>query len=296
MYNKMVVLLDGSELAEIVFHYAQELSGRMRIDLELLHVCSPHEAAQLPMRRAYMEKMAEELCAKAGEISARHGKELAAECIQSRGTVVVGYPAEEILKYVDEHGIDLVVMSTHGSSGVKAWHLGSVANKIIHASRVPVWLVPTGLQREATNDVPSKWTVVVPVSADKRSGAAIPHAVEILKQRDFEGELMLLHVADVPGIKVSHASLDQAEEERAKMKKRLEGIAEPLREEGVSVRTEVLPGDPVETVVDYLEDHSVQLLALATQAERGLSKMVFGSVTESIIQLVKTTPLLLVGE
>ena len=49
MYKKMVVLLDGSELAEVVFDYAQEVSGRMHVDMDLLHVCSPDQEAQLPM-------------------------------------------------------------------------------------------------------------------------------------------------------------------------------------------------------------------------------------------------------
>jgi nucleotide-binding universal stress UspA family protein len=62
MYKTMLVLLDGSELAEVVFKYARELSGRLSLDLELLHVCTPAESEQLPMRRAYMERMAEVLC------------------------------------------------------------------------------------------------------------------------------------------------------------------------------------------------------------------------------------------
>ena len=73
MYKTMLVLLDGSELSEVVLEYAQELSGRMRIDLELLHVCDPHEAEQLPMRRANIEHMAESMCARAEEIRARSG-------------------------------------------------------------------------------------------------------------------------------------------------------------------------------------------------------------------------------
>ena len=170
MYKKMVVLLDGSELAEVVFDYAQEVSGRMHVDVELLHVCSPQEVAQLPMRRAYMERMAEELCAKAEEISAKYSKDTVAQCIQARGNVVVGYPAEEILKYVDENDIDLVMMSTHGSSGVKAWDLGEVANKVVHASKVPVWLVPTELREEVIADALPKRSLVVPLSGSKHLG------------------------------------------------------------------------------------------------------------------------------
>lgn len=129
MYRKMLVLLDGSELAEVVFRYAQELYGRLNLEVELLHVCPPQEADQLPMRRAYMEYMARQLCVKAEEVRRKYHPNAVEQCVQARGNVVVGYPAEEILKYVDEHQIDLVMMSTHGTSGERAWDLGSVANK-----------------------------------------------------------------------------------------------------------------------------------------------------------------------
>lgn len=295
MYTKMVVLLDGSELAEVVFDYAQELSGRMHLDVELLHVCSRQEVALLPMRRAYMDRMAEKLCAKAGEISANYGRDSVAQCIQVRGNVVVGYPAEEILKYVDENDIDLVMMSTHGSSGVKAWDLGEVANKVVHASNVPVWLVPTELREEVIADVLPKRSMVVPLSGSKQSGAAIPHAVDIMAQRGADSELVLLHVVDVPYITVTRAALDDLDAHRAEMKTYLEGLARPIRESGLVVRTEVLSGDPAQAIIDYLKGNPTQLLVMATRGKSGLSRMIFGSVTESVIHMVKVTPLLLVG-
>ena len=295
MYTKMVILLDGSELAEVVFDYAQELSGRMHLDVELLHVCSPQEVAQLPMRRAYMDRMAEELCAKAGEISAHYSKDSVAQCIQARGNVLVGYPAEEILKYVDENDINLVMMSTHGSSGAKAWDLGEVANKVVHASKVPVWLVPTELREEVIADVLPKRSLVVPLSGSKQSGAAIPHAVDIMTQRGAESELVLLHVVDVPYITLTRTALDDLDAHRAEMKTYLEGLARPIRESGLVVRTEVLSGDPAQTIIDYLKDNPTQLLVMATRDRSRLNRMVFGSVTESVMHMVKVTPLLLVG-
>jgi nucleotide-binding universal stress UspA family protein len=114
MYKKMLVLLDGSTLAEVVFSYAQELSARLGISLELLHVCSPQEAEQLPMRQAYMDHMAEVLRKKAIEIQSKIGGRASGSEIEAQGKVIVGYPAEEILKYADENEVDLIMLSTHG--------------------------------------------------------------------------------------------------------------------------------------------------------------------------------------
>jgi nucleotide-binding universal stress UspA family protein len=299
VYQKMVVLLDGSELAEVVFDYARELSGRVHIDVELLHVCGPQEVSQLPMHRAYMERMAEQLCAGAAEISAKYSKDAATHCVQARGNVVVGYPAEEILKYIEKNDIDLVMMSTHGSSGVKAWDLGDVANKVVHASRVPVWLVPTELREEIIADEMPKRILVVPLSGSEQSTAAIPHAVEIMTRRGADAELVLLHVVDPSAITASitltRAALDGLDERRAHMKRYLEDVAGPLRDSGVKVRTEVLSGDPTGTIIDYLKGHPIQLLVMATRGKSGFNRMVFGSVTEGVIHMVKVTPLLLVS-
>ncbi len=296
MYKRMVVLLDGSDLAEVVFDYAQEVSGRMHVDIDLLHVCSHDQETQLPMRRAYMEQKAEVLCAKAEAVRQKYDKGAIAQCIQAKGSVVVGYPAEEILKYIDENDIDLVMMSTHGSSGAKAWDLGDVANKVVHASRVPVWLVPTELREEVLADVLPKRPLVVPLSGTEKSGAAIPHAVEILKQRGAESgsELVLLHVMEGPQVMVP--ALDDLGAQREKMKAYLENLAEPIRASGLEVRTEVLSSrDPAESIINYLKENPSQLLVMATRGKSRLNRTIFGSLTESVIHMVKVTPLLLVG-
>lgn len=297
MYKKMVVLLDGSELAEVVFDYAQEVSGRMLVDIDLLHVCTPEQQAQLPMRRAYMEQKAEELCAKVEEVRKKYHEDAIAQCVLAKGNVVVGYPAEEILKFIDEHDIDLVMMSTHGSTGEKEWGLGGVAHKVIHSSKVPVWLVPTELRAEVLVDALPNRPLVVPLSGTKKSGAALPHAVEILKQRGVatESELVLLHVLEGTQIMVTRAALEEREAERKKMKEYLEGLAEPIRAMGVKVRTEVMSsGDPASSIIDFLKSNPTQLLVMATRGKSRINRTVFGSVPESVIRMVKVTPLLLV--
>lgn len=296
MYKKMVVLLDGSELAEVVFNYAQEVSARMHVCVELLHVCSPQETRLLPMRRAYVEQKAKELYAAAEETRAKYCKQDSAPSIPPRGVVVVGYPADEILKYVEENDIDVVMMATHGSSGVKAWDLGEVSNKVVHASKVPVWLVPTELREEVITDTLAKRMMVVPVSGSRQSAAAIPHAVDVLTQRGAESDLVLLHVIDAFLSISQKQTLDNLDTKREKMKAYLEGLAQPIRDStGITVRTEVFLGDPVRMIIEYLKGNPTQLLVMATSGKSRLDRMIFGSVTESIIHMVKVTPLLLVS-
>ncbi len=198
MYMRMLVLLDGSEPAEVVFKYARELSERLHVDLELLHVCSPQDAGTLPMRRAYVEQKAGELRAAAGDAASYgFGAGAIGQSIQARGSVVVGEPAEEILKYVAEHDIDIVLMSTHGSSGIEAWDLGRVANKVIHSLNVPIWLVPSELREEIILDKLPQRNLLIPLSGSKSSEAVIRQVLNLVERRSPEDELVvLLHVVD----------------------------------------------------------------------------------------------------
>lgn len=295
MYRKMLVLLDGSNLAEVVFTYAQELAARLNIDLELLHVCSPQEAEQLPMRQAYMEKMAEVLQNKAAEILAKIGDKTSDLKVKAFGKVVVGYPAEEILKYADENNIDLIMLSTHGRSGLRAWDIGNVANKVIHAAKVPVWLVPTELREEIIYDKLPKRTMVIPLDGSQRSEAVIPHAINIANQRGAESEIVLIHVDNPTKSLITADQVKQQQAGRLEKEKYLEAVVQRFGEAGIKARAEILLGEPAPTIINFVKNNPAQLIAMATHGHAGLSRMIFGSTTENILQLVKKTPILLVN-
>jgi nucleotide-binding universal stress UspA family protein len=290
MYQKMLVLLDGSKLAEVVFTYAQELSARLNLNLELLHVCSPQEAEQLPMREAYMEHMAEVLQSNAAAIASKIGS----PPVKAVGKVVVGYPAEEILKYADENKIDLIMLSTHGRSGIRAWDIGNVANKVIHASKVPVWLVPSEIREDIIYDKLPKRTTVVPLNGSKYAEAVIPHVINIAKQRGAETEIILVYVDNPTRSVYSIEEIKRQQEETDKMKEYLNGVVKQIQQEGIAARSEMLIGDPAPALIGWVKDNPAQLIALATHGHSGLSLMIFGSVTENILHLVKKTPIFLV--
>ena len=295
MYNKMLVLLDGSKLAEVVFTYAQELSARLNLTLELLHVCSSQEAEQLPMRQAYIDHMAEILQSKAAEIRSKIGDSTQGKTIQAKGTVVVGYPAEEILKYADENGIDLIMLSTHGRSGIRIWDLGNVADKVIHASKVPIWLVPSELREAVIWDKLPKRTIVIPLDDSKRSETAIPHAISIAKQRGAEAEIVLLHLekSTLSEMATSQTQLKQVQDARLSVKKYLDDQVQQISKEGITARAEILIGNPVTGFIDFLKNNPPQLVVMAAHGYTGIRGMIFDDVTEQIVRLVKKTPILI---
>jgi nucleotide-binding universal stress UspA family protein len=294
MYMRMLVLLDGSEAAEVVFKYARELSERLHVALELLHVCSPQDAGALPMRQAYIEQKAAQLRAEADGVNFGFGSALG-QSIQASGHVVVGDPAEKILKYIDENDIDLVMMATHGSSGVKAWDIGDVTNKVVHAVKVPIWLIPSELREDIIMDKLPHRNLLLPLSGSKESEAVIPHAIDIVQRRGPHSEtVVLLHVIDTANVPGGELASEKVEEERARMKAYLDGLAQRIKEAGFMTRTEVLTGDPGRVIIQFTADNPAQLLALATSVRPGPGGPVFDSVTEHLMHRVKKTPLMLV--
>jgi nucleotide-binding universal stress UspA family protein len=289
MFKKMLVLLDGSKLAEVVYSYARELSGRLHLTVDLLHVCRPEEVDQLPMRQAYIEHMAEMLIGKAEANSA-----------QAQGRVVVGYPPDEILKYAGENQIDLIMLATHGVSGIRRWGLGSVADKIIHETEIPVWLVPSYLHETILTDSSQQRSILVPLDGSKLAQTIIPHVKELVKQRGVETEMILVNVVNLPVIpytdwgRKSQTLGENLAALRTEGEAYLNGLVKTLKAEGFTARAEQLTGDPTDEIVRYAAEYKPRLIAMTTHGRSGINRFIFGGVAENVLRRLQRTPLFLV--
>ena len=163
--------LDGSELAEAVLPYVEEICHRCEpVQVILFQVLPPPsgrfgatfrppsedfpttrlpdsaadlETAQHPI---YRDQVLAAARAEAEATLARATQQLCAAGMPVRVEVAFGRPAEEIIDFAEREGMDLIVMSTHGRSGLSRWVLGSVADKVLHGSHLPILLVrPSGM-------------------------------------------------------------------------------------------------------------------------------------------------------
>jgi len=235
--------------------------------------------------------MAEVLQKKADQVRSQSGENL--KCETAHGQVLVGYPAEEILKYIDENKVDLLMLSTHGKSGIKTWNIGSVASQVIHAAKIPIWIVPSELSEAVIYDKIPKRTIVIPLNGDKAPEEVIPYALSIAKQRGAESELVLVYVDALPLTPINLTQIQQNKEKTEAIQKYLDDVVKRIKDSGISARSQILVGEPAYEIIEYMKDNPPQLIAMAAP-RTGLSKMVYGSVAENIIQMIKKTPLLLV--
>ena len=140
MYRKMLVPLDGSELAENALKHAEILVGTNNVkEAIFLIVIDSSADLLLNLETSIKERIEREV---------KDYLDSVADTFRKRGVitnsvVLHGNVAETILQHAQQNGVEIIVMSTHGRSGVSRFFAGSVAEKVMRYSTIPVLIVPS---------------------------------------------------------------------------------------------------------------------------------------------------------
>jgi nucleotide-binding universal stress UspA family protein len=142
VYKKILVPLDGSELSKsILEHVVAIVNGCEAPQVVLLRVRDPLDQQTRDKLSADVANMLDDAYQEEAEdYLEKISVILKAKDVTTEKVVISGKPAEEIIRYAQTTGVDLIIMSTHGRSGVSRWVLGSVADKIIRHSDIPILL------------------------------------------------------------------------------------------------------------------------------------------------------------
>ena len=145
MYKKIMVPLDGSTLAECVLPHVEAIANGCPVqELILLRIVEPERVYSVSdssidpnlaaARESDCKKTAEDYL---GEIADK----IDAPGLTCTVKAIVGRVAESLVDYCVEKGVDLIIIATHGRSGVTRWVRGSVADKILRSSKIPVMMI-----------------------------------------------------------------------------------------------------------------------------------------------------------
>jgi nucleotide-binding universal stress UspA family protein len=174
MFDKILVPLDGSQLSQSVLPYVREICQRCDpVEVTLLHVVrlpsgqtsaamvardSQFPGMRMPDSEADMEAIQHPIYREQEIASLRANvegaltpvaRELREAGITTLIDIAFGRPAREIVEYAENRGMDLIAMCTHGRSGVSRWFLGSVADKVLRGTHLPIMLIrPPGVTRQ----------------------------------------------------------------------------------------------------------------------------------------------------
>jgi nucleotide-binding universal stress UspA family protein len=148
MFQKILVPLDGSKLAECALPYAEELAKACQTDeVTLVSVTErtqgyrPIDDPSQPLGQRLIPEAAGKKERQAQRYLGKIAKALRAKGINVRTVVLFGDPAEEITIFSKHNAVDVIVISSHGRSGPSRWAHGSVADRVFRASHAPVLMV-----------------------------------------------------------------------------------------------------------------------------------------------------------
>ena len=289
----IVVTLDGSQLSEAVIPYATALASATKARLLLATVWESGEELLTKTLPSLAEDLFKRGEAHYEEYLAGVAKRLQSEGVEAEAEVRIGDAAEEIEALLKERAATMLVLASHGRSGLSRWVYGSVAGKLVREAPVPTLVVgPKLLERAAAK--PAIHRILVPIDGSGLSEAALEPAVELAEA--FGGEIVLAEalrwatqafVFGVPDIDV--ATIDQELTKAAEeYLGRLKGSLQTTR----PVSTTVLRGLAAEALTDLVDRQKIDLVVMASHARSGIVRAALGSVADRMLQ--SNAPVLLV--
>jgi nucleotide-binding universal stress UspA family protein len=279
--QRILLPLDGSELAEAVVPVAEALARDYEAEILLLRALTPRESfdAEVEAQReaeAYLARVADGL------------RDRGARGVDWK--VWYNEPSQAIVDAAQANAIDLVTMATHGRSGFERLLVGSVAERVVRRAPVPVLLV-RGVPSASSGAV---GRILVPLDGSEVSEAVLPVVAGLAGP--FDLTIDLLHAVEplTPSVlaEVGSRADEILDRRQAEAEAHLRQLADALEARGLRVRHAVRGGPAAETIRRYGEDEKIGLIAMTTHGRSGLPRLLFGSVAERILRTA-TVPVLL---
>jgi nucleotide-binding universal stress UspA family protein len=291
MFKKLLVPLDGSPLAEQAVGQAAAIARACRADVELVLVHqplpfagfndTPWSAARPNAEDAYLVRIVRELASGASVVATP--------------TVLRGETVEMICTRAHDVDADLIVMTSHGRTGLSRAWLGSVADGVLRHSAIPVLVlrpVENKADRLAAHHLFKH--VLVPLDGSALAGDILASAADLA--RCGGARITLLRI--VPPVPMMSVDVDMAftyppiiQDEVATARlveeetKRVDEQAQRLADEtGMNVEAHVVvAGRVANAIVDFADGHGVDVIAMSTHG-RGASRFLLGSIADKVLR------------
>jgi nucleotide-binding universal stress UspA family protein len=302
----ILVPLDGSALAEQALPYARMLAAQVGARIRLLRVIADSEGdiAHMSEPALLREAGATNLTSLAretrlwdmlryyatGYLDGQAGP-LLQDGLDVDIDVQIGAPAERIVEVAQQIDAHMIVMATHGYTGFKRWTLGSVADRVVQATKTPVFVVPG--YNAKPSDVVKLRRIMLTLDGSELARQALPLASELATHA--HAELLLFQVVSPVASVYSGLVLppDIQDAIQGAAANELRTIADTLRLAEIKVATAVVLGDPADQIVATALKHQVDLVVMATHGYSGIKRWALGSVADKVLHATPA-PLLLV--
>ena len=299
MFDKILVPLDRSGLAECVLPHAVAMAHAFRSHVTLLNVLEQGTQVNSPYRVDPLEWRLRKLEAESylHNLSDR----LEETGVHLESNVLEGDAAEQIIDFAHSSGANLIILSSHGQSGLTGWNVSGVVQKIVMRARTSIMIV-RAYQHNDVDLVGLRYQrLLVPMDGSRRAEWVWPLATALA--RAVEAEILLAHVVKPPEMPRRLPPTLEDKDLAARVVQRNHEVAtqyvgELQSQSGMtaSVRERVLVGDHVaETLHKLAEEEGVNLVVLSAHGYSGGTRFLYSGVVFSFI-IYGSTPVLIVQD
>ena len=287
MLARIMVPLDGSGFSQRAIPAAESLAARTGADLYFVRVNEPLLPGGLPTPEYWRVEAVREALDDLGE----HAGAARARGLEAESYLLDGSPVDALCAEARRSHADLIVMSTHGRTGVSRTWLGSTADGVARHADTPVLLVRPGDALDAASAPLAIGRMLVALDGSREAEGSLALATTLAQA--FEATVTLLRVVrpvllpllDLP--MAPPALVESRERTAAAVRDAelyLEELAMRLRESGVRAEALVVTGDEVgRTVARTAEEVQADIVVLSSHA-RGASRLFFGSVADAVLR------------
>ncbi len=280
MFKHIMVPLDGSLLAERAIAPAVSIAEAMSAHLTFLRVVPQFAIlAADPMLYEEMNRLGEdESISYLRATVEEHNLPVPVDVICE-----TGQPADTIIQYAEQHDVDLIIMSSHGRSGLNRWVYGSVAERVLRQGPCATAII----NARAVHELPEKRKILVPLDGSELAERALEPGRELAKA--MEADLYLLRVTTSAHQMLETVSMQEVFSEI--QEKEVKEADDYLKSKyvdaaGNNVFSEVVLAEVsvAETIVDYAADREVDMIVMSSHGRTGLQRWVYGSVAEKVLR------------
>ena len=294
MFDRILVPLDRSPLAECVLPHAIAIARAFDSQVTLLHVMeTPREARwRRAMDPLNWQIRKAEATAYLNEVDLR----LRTTGLLTETHLLEGSAAEQVLGFSDTHAPQLIILSSHGQSGLSEWGASSVVQKIAQRARTSVMIVRAA--RPVVLDAPGLryQRILVPLDGTPRAETILPAAVTLARAHD--AQIVLAHLVQQPAMPrrtpPSREDIELADQLVARNQAEATQYLDQLRSRITGkVDTRVLVSDHLAaTLHDLVEQEKTDLVLLSAHGVSSQTRGPYGDVTSNLIAY-GTTPLII---
>ena len=298
MYKMIMVPTDGSGFDREAIGVALRIAERTDAKIRLVRVLATGAIFDMTATAGRSSASDEAQSGRDAALSELYA--LAAECrAMSKADITVdlhGGPVDDVLQgYARRHDVDLIVISTHGRSGISRLSLGSVTDSLIRHTTIPVLVVKPAASYLNPQISKAFKRIVVPLDGSTLAEQILPRVLALAKIED--AEITLLNVL-IPHSYSQKEMVDSRlpwwDKDISLAQAYLFRAAAKLRRGGAIVTTDIVIGENVASAIgDFAGRERADLIAIATHGRGGLARLIRGSVADAVMHSSRLSMLVL---